>query len=505
MIRLRHLVADTAVYGLSSAARSLVGLLLVPVYTRVFLPAVYGQYDTLTTMVAFLTLVLTLGMDTGVTLYFYDNSGEQDRGRMLVTAITTRVVLSSLAALLIHWLAPTLSLLLFDTQEAVWTVRFAVWTAPATALASFLIDLLRLVRRPWIYSLLSIGSLLLGVGLIILFVVGMQWGVSGVFAGTLFSNLIILPFGLWSTRGLLRLGFSRRWLKDLLRVGLPLVPAAIGGGLLAYANRWFLLNFGSLSDIGLLAVGNKVSAPLVLLTAGFQRAWTPFALSVQNQENARAIYAQTLTYFLTLSGAVAVASGVFAHEALLLFTTPDYVAGHVVAGPMAFQIIADTSYYIFTIGLLITKKTKWLAYSIPVASLGGLILNLLLVPSFKFVGAALASMLSYILSAGLAYAMSQREYRVPYQGSKILSLVLLCVGTWAVGVSISIESIWVSLLLKGLLMLGFVGGLFLLRIVTRSEVTLGLQWLKDGWTAIREGRIPLISQEGDNVWHRRAD
>ena len=34
MIRLRTLVKDTSVYGLVSATRSLVGLLLVPIYTR---------------------------------------------------------------------------------------------------------------------------------------------------------------------------------------------------------------------------------------------------------------------------------------------------------------------------------------------------------------------------------------------------------------------------------------------------------------------------------------
>ena len=91
MTRLRHLVKDTSVYGLVSATRSLVGLLLVPIYTRVFLPGDYGQIDTLTTLVAFLTLAATLGMDTAAALYFYDNEGDEDRGRMITTAIVSRV------------------------------------------------------------------------------------------------------------------------------------------------------------------------------------------------------------------------------------------------------------------------------------------------------------------------------------------------------------------------------------------------------------------------------
>ncbi|MCU0502970.1 MAG: oligosaccharide flippase family protein, partial [Anaerolineae bacterium] len=175
MIRLRTLVKDTSVYGLVSATRSLVGLLLVPIYTRVFLPGDYGQIDTLTTLVAFLTLAATLGMDTATALYFYDNAGEEDRGTMVTTAVASRVGLSVLFAAIISLFAPTISEVLFNSATTASTIRIAVWTAPANAMAGFLIELLRLSRRPWIYAGMAITNLLLGVGLSILFVVRLGW------------------------------------------------------------------------------------------------------------------------------------------------------------------------------------------------------------------------------------------------------------------------------------------------------------------------------------------
>lgn len=453
----------------------------MPIYTRAFVVGDYGRIDTLTTLVAFLSLMLTLGMDTAVALYFYDNAGERDRATMITTAITTRVLLSSVVAFLITFFAAPISWLLFQSYDAVIPVRLAVWTAPVNALVGFLIDLLRLNRRPWPYSALTLSNLLLGVTLSIFLVVYQRWGVAGAFAGPLLANVIVLPVGIWMTRDLLTVHFSWRWLRDLLHVGLPLIPAAFGGWLLAYANRYFLLYYSSTAAVGLLAVGNKASAPLVLFTTALRIAWGPFAFSLQKQENAKEVYAKTLTYFCIFCFTVAVGVGIFAREALLLFTTPDYVPGHVVAGLMAFQIIADACYYIVSIGITLAKKTQLLAYSVPVAALVSVLLNVILIPTLGFFGAALTNALAYTFLTLLTYTLAQKVYPIPYEAAKILRLALLAVAAWGLGISVSPANPWLALGLKGLLLLGFGAGLFLLRIVEFAEVNLVFTWVRRQW------------------------
>ncbi len=478
MIRLRHLVKDTSVYGLVSATRSLVGLLLVPVYTRVFLPGEYGQIDTLTTLVAFLTLAATLGMDTAAALYFYDNAGAEDRGAMITTAVATRVGLSMLMAAAINLAAPAIAVLLFRDALAANTIRIAVWTAPANAMAGFLIELLRLSRRPWVYAGLAIGNLLLGVGLSILFVVGLGWGVSGAFAGPLLAAVLILPMGFWATRRLLVPHFSRQWLAKLLHVGLPLIPTALGGWLIAYSNRYFLLHYGSVADVGLLAVGNKASAPLVLFTSAFLTAWGPFAFSLQKQENALQVYAKALTYFWIVAGAGVVVVALFAKEMLLIFTTASYLDGAAVSGLMALQVVADCSYYIVNIGLILAKRTRLLAYSVPAAAAACVIFNLLLTPRLGYIGAALAAMLAYGVAAGLAYVLAQRVYPIPYEGRKVLMLIVLCVLAWLIALAANQLSFWPGVGLKLVVCAAFGAALFLLGIIGLEEVRLGLGWVR---------------------------
>jgi len=470
MIRLRSLASDTMVYGLLSAARSMVGLLLMPIYTRVFLPGDYGQIDTLNTVVAFLTLTLTLGMDTAVALFFYDNQGKEDRANMLTTSITTRIGLSTLSAILLSVAAPWISMNLFRTPDAATAICLAAWTAPVTALVGFLSELLRLERRPWIFSAVSLFNLLIGIVFSIWFVVGLQWGVNGALGAPLVASVLVLPVVLWINRDLFATHMSITWLKQLLRVGLPLVPAAFGGWLIAYANRYFLLYYASSGAVGLLAVGNKASAPLVLFTQAFLFAWGPFAFSLQKQSNAREIYAKTFTYFWLIAGTLGLAVSLYARELLWIVTTPAYVDGYLVTGFMVLQLLADCSYYIVSIGLVLARKTERLAISVPIAAAGTILFNWLLVPRFGFVGAGFAGMLSYTLLAGLAYSFAQSAYPIPFEIGRVARLVTLAVVIWFVGYWLAPPALLPALALKTALFALFVWTLFMARVVSPTEI-----------------------------------
>ena len=61
---LKKLLGQTAVYGLSSILGRFLNYALVPLYTRLFLPAEYGVVTDLYAYVGFLIVLLTYGMET---------------------------------------------------------------------------------------------------------------------------------------------------------------------------------------------------------------------------------------------------------------------------------------------------------------------------------------------------------------------------------------------------------------------------------------------------------
>ena len=61
---LTKLAGQTAIYGLSSVVGRLLNYLLVPLYTRYFLPAEYGIVTEMYAYAAFFAILLTYGIET---------------------------------------------------------------------------------------------------------------------------------------------------------------------------------------------------------------------------------------------------------------------------------------------------------------------------------------------------------------------------------------------------------------------------------------------------------
>ena len=88
---LKKLASQTAIYGLSSVIGRLLNYLLVPLYTRYFLPAEYGIVTELYAYVAFLVIILTYGFETA---FFNFTKKEDNKEKVYSTAMFSLLISS---------------------------------------------------------------------------------------------------------------------------------------------------------------------------------------------------------------------------------------------------------------------------------------------------------------------------------------------------------------------------------------------------------------------------
>ena len=88
---LKKLASQTAVYGLSSVIGRFLNYLLVPLYTRYFLPSEYGVVTEMYAYVAFLVIVLTYGFETA---FFRFSKKENDVKVVYSTALISLLISS---------------------------------------------------------------------------------------------------------------------------------------------------------------------------------------------------------------------------------------------------------------------------------------------------------------------------------------------------------------------------------------------------------------------------
>src|SRR5207249_45154 len=125
------------------------------------------------------------------------------------------------------------------------------------------------------FGLIAVIGVLVQAIVAIVLVAIMGWGIVGVFIASLISNIIITACCVPFTYKQFGLTFSPSCLKPMLAYGLPLVPASLSIWIFNYANRYFLLHYGTLVDVGLLAVAMRFSSIISFVLQAFQTAWGP--------------------------------------------------------------------------------------------------------------------------------------------------------------------------------------------------------------------------------------
>ncbi|MFM7774798.1 MAG: polysaccharide biosynthesis C-terminal domain-containing protein, partial [Candidatus Kapaibacterium sp.] len=300
-------------------------------------------------------------------------------------------------------------------------------------------------------------------------------GAYGVFlAGVVSSSLgvlLVVPQILRS----LRRGASR--LAELASFGVPTMPSGFASMLLQVADRPILTLMTTPVIVGLYNANYRLAIPMMLCVSVFEYAWKPFYLNHADDDDAPVLFGKVFTYFSFACAVVFLIISMFAAAVVRLpfpggtLIHPSYWQGlHIV------PIVAAAYYFAgvtsnLAAGLHITKNTKRLPLIVGSAAAANILLNLVLIPSLSYTGAAWATLGAYAVSACLMFLASQRVYAVRYEWSRVLRIVLLAASVFAVDASVSAPTTAMRLAVKGILLAAFLLSLRLVGVIATSDGT----------------------------------
>lgn len=467
---LKQLLKDSLIYGLGSTVGKFIGVLLVPIFTRVFPPTEYGVIELIGTISSILLSILVLGLDSSTVRFYYSTKDIKEKQTIISTGLFFQVAFSIVACIILCFYTDYIAIKVFKNLAYSIILMVSIITIPFTLIINFFTMIFRLNFTPWKYNSLIVTQLFLTAFISIYLVVILKIGIIGVFYSSLITNVILIPIGLFLSRSNYRLVFSIKKLKLLLSFGIPLVPASFSLLILNLADRFFLAHYSTLEQVGLYSIGIKLSSLLLLIVGAFQLAWGPFAFSISKEDGAKKIYSKVLTYYMLVSSFIAVGLSVFAYDILKIVTTPAYLEGFKIVGILSFGIVAYGAYYIVSIGIHLANKTSHIAWTLAVAAVMNILLNFLLVPEYGMLGASSATLVSYFISTYLLYRESQKYYPIEYEMKKITIICLVSGILIIIGMLCNTYSVGLNLILKTLITGIFPLILFVLNIFEPREI-----------------------------------
>jgi O-antigen/teichoic acid export membrane protein len=423
---LRNLVKNSGIYAISSLTAPLVTLLLAPFLTHTLSRTDYGALAVLTTVVALVTGVTELGLGTAfMRMYAYDCKTRREQ----LDALSTLVLLLLLILVPITTIgviaAPSLSGLLLGSASYSGAVRVGALLVLTQNLTVPGLVWLRVESRAALFSMISIANLLITAGATILLVGMLHMTIVGSLVANGLGDVIIiactLPIIFW------RAGFYLRFamVGSMLAFGAPNVMNLISGWVLQLSDRYLLGHLASLS----LAAGYSVAYSLggvlaAAIISPFSLAWWVLMYAIAKREDAQHVFKLIFRGFSFVLLFATLGLSLFGSSVLNLLFPASYHAQSSIIPIIALSVMFNGIFTVVNLGTSLQRKTWLTSLYFICSALMNVGLNIVLIPAYGTMGAALATLVAYFVLALIAYLFNQWIYPVPFE----IGLLLVALG-----------------------------------------------------------------------------
>jgi O-antigen/teichoic acid export membrane protein len=470
--RFLTLARQTLIYGISSATVPIVGVLTLPFFARVFSPAEFGVLEVATVGFAVLMIAADAGLVSASQRSFFDYSDDQEPQRRSVLTSAVRAALVWACALMaaILLLAGPLSRSLYGVESHDDLLRIVGVALPVAIVARITREVMRLRFQPWRYTVSAMLEAVGGAAAALTIVLAFDAGIRGALLGIVIGNALAAVWGLAIAGRDLVGHFSRVELRRMLAYGLPLLPAAVALWGLAFLDRVMLASLGSLSDTGEYAVASRLGAVLMLLITAFATAYIPFQFSLwqENRELELEVRGRLLTYLAIVLVALATLLTLFAREILGLLA-PDFDRAYEVAGLLTLGVAVFGVSNVALTGIGLTRRTGYVAIYTTIAVVINACLNVALIPTIGMFGAAVGTLVGYVVLTVLYYRKAQELYPTGYTPLEVVKVFAVGAVLMTVGL-VPADPIWLALSVKLLAAVAFVVALWFLGVLGEAEL-----------------------------------
>ena len=443
------LAKHSVIYGIGTATNKLVAFLLLPIYTQYLTTHDYGIKELVGLSTDIIGTLMATAISSAFFRFYFDYQDQEKKDLVLSCSYLSLGGFGLVVVIVLAFTTPVMAEYILDSP-ALYTyflISFAsMWFQTLNGIG---FNLLRAQMQSVRYITFTITKLIAAIGLNILFVIYFRLGVLGILISTLLTSIGIFIF--LNVPQLLRVGlrFSLPLVKDMVRFGFPLIWSQLGAFVVHLSDRFFIKAYSSISDAGLYSLGYRFGTlPGSFISEPFNQVWQPRRLELYKQENSEEIFGRVFTYFLLLLSFVGLGVAVLTRDILMIIADQKFWTAYKIVPIIVLANTIFTFHYHFNIGLIIEKKTKYLAYINFSNGLFVVLLNFLLIPRYGMFGAAYATLIAFVYKVVLTYYFSSRYFKIHFEYNRIGMLLIASVVIYLLSFWIMLGNVYLNILVK---------------------------------------------------------
>jgi O-antigen/teichoic acid export membrane protein len=428
--RRRGFFKDSSIYLSANILTMAVSFFTLPIYTRYLSPADYGIIALFLMFGSVSCGLLSVGIHAATYRYYFKFKDDHDGFNVLNSSNMLFLLIGFLlTGITIYHLASWFSTTLFKDQITEKLLRWSFLNGCMGYLFTYLTLLLTAQTRSIEFAVIIVLRTLLDTAFAFYFIFLHSLTYLAKIYSSLLTQGIMIFCLLFLLRNLFSIRFSFKSLKKSLSFSYPLLPRQLIGLTYKSFDKIMLNRHGGLVSLGYYTFGVKFATLLKMAMDSVNKVYTPFFLS-KAHENTNEAKRAIVSRFYEMAFCFAVAGlGIiyFSEEMIKFLTTKEFY-------PSMYIVPVYVYLHLFGIMNILTynqimhaeKMTSVLPAAIASVILN-IIMNLLLIPKYGAVGAALATAMAALASSMILLYFGFRVYPLPIGKWKLTFLFLLLI------------------------------------------------------------------------------
>lgn len=427
--KLKQLTRDTAIYGISTMVGRLLNFILVPFFTNIFNPGEFNVQSQIYVFMSIMNIIFVYGMDTSY-LKFASTAPPEEKKKNFTVSFTAILFAALILSVIIFLLKNPILDLLVVPHEFNYFFYYVVSILFFDALSVVPYLKLRIERRAKTFASLKVLNIFVNIALNFILILVYHKGIEAIFISNVIASLITFLLFVPLILGNLELYFDKQRLFKFLKFGLPYLPAGFASMLIQGIDRPILTRLTNNDVAGIYNANYKLGIFMMLFVNMFQFAWQPFFLQTAEEKNARETFSKVMTYFTIIGSIMLVLLSLFINDIIKIgfhgrhLIGPLYWSGVIIVPVILLAYLFNGMYYILSAGVYIKEKSIYAPVVTGIGAVVNIVFNFLLIPVMGIMGAALATLASYLSMAVGYYFITQKFYRTEYEYGKLLKIFI---------------------------------------------------------------------------------
>ena len=459
----RYLFGNLIAYLCGNMGTRLIGFLMVPLYTHMLLPAEYGEIDLILSVAGVVSPLLACGIHEGIMRFALD----KDADRSLVLSIGLRVFF--MAAIVFLPACAMLGTIPIIGENGWFLYGYCLLNELMTIMLCYI----RGSDNTRLYAFLGFLSALFTSLMNIVFLSVMRLGLSGYKMTMLLSPVCTLAAGCLMGRVKRDIHLSK-WntglAREMLHYSMMLIPNALLWWCMNASDRFFVSYLCGTAANGIYAVSYKLPTLLSTVAAICMQAWQMSAIR-EHEEKAGHHFSQEIYEMFTFFMGFVTQFMLLVNKGLLhIYVSEAYQSAWLYSGPLMIAFFAGSLGTFWGSFYIAQKRMKKYLLSAAAGAMVNVLLNFCLIPWIGVMGAAAATLASYVVVWWVRAAGIQKDAGVALVNRPLISafacsaagmLSAYLAEPWPVALGIAAMAVYVA-----------VNGQYMLSLIHRGKAFL---------------------------------